>query len=110
MGVQYVEAYGDSKLIVSQVKGEYEVYQEDLIPYHHEAIKLANSFDGFYISHVFRMLNTKADALAALTTTLALSTDTSYRLTVANRHLFCQKYSLKVIEVHTISTNFKPRD
>ena len=24
MGVQYLEAYGDSKLIVNQIKGEYE--------------------------------------------------------------------------------------
>jgi len=33
MGVQYLEAYGDSKLIVNQVNGEYEVRHEDLIPY-----------------------------------------------------------------------------
>ena len=52
MGVPYLEAYGDSKLIINQVKGEYEVCHEDLIPYYHAAIKLANSFDGFYISHV----------------------------------------------------------
>jgi len=28
MGVRYLEAYGDSKLIVNQVKGEYEVRHE----------------------------------------------------------------------------------
>jgi len=38
MGVQYLEAYGDSKLIISQVKGEYEVRHEDLKPYYHAAI------------------------------------------------------------------------
>jgi len=31
MGVQYLETYGDSKLIVNQIKREYEVRQEDLI-------------------------------------------------------------------------------
>jgi len=36
MGVQYLEAYGDSKLIINQIKGEqikgeYEVWHEDLI-------------------------------------------------------------------------------
>jgi len=36
----YLEAYGDFKLIVNQVKGAYEVCHEDLIPYHHAAIKL----------------------------------------------------------------------
>jgi len=50
MVVQYLEAYGDSKLIINQVKREYEVRHEDLIPYHHAAIKLADSFDDFYIS------------------------------------------------------------
>jgi len=55
MGVQYVEAYGDSKLIVNQVKGEYEVQHEDLVPYYHTVIRMANSFDGFYIGHVSRL-------------------------------------------------------
>jgi len=41
MGAQHLEAYGGSKLIINQIKGEYEVYHEDLIPYHHLAIQLA---------------------------------------------------------------------
>jgi len=52
MGVQYLEAYGDSKLIINQVKGEYEVHHEDLVLYHHVAIQLVNTFEGFYISHL----------------------------------------------------------
>ena len=52
MGVRYLEAYGDSKLIVNQVKGEYEVRHEDLVPYQHVVIKMANLFEGFYIGHV----------------------------------------------------------
>ena len=110
MGVHYLEAYGDPKLIVNQVKREYEVHHEDLMSYQHATIKLADSFDGFYISHVSRLLNTKADALAALVATLALPADTTYHLTVATCHLFYPKYDLEVSEVHTISTNFEPRD
>ena len=34
IGVKNLEAYGDSKLIVSQVRGEYEVRHEDLVPYY----------------------------------------------------------------------------
>jgi len=71
MGVRYFEAYGYSKLIINQAKGEYEVHYADLIPYHHTGIQLANMFDGFYISHVSRLQNTKTDVLAA-STTLAL--------------------------------------
>ena len=80
-----------------------------MIPYHHATIKLADSFDGFYIRHVSCLLNTKADALATLVATLALLADTAYRLTVATRHLFCSKYGLEVSEVHITSTNFEPR-
>jgi len=65
-------------LIVNQAKGDYEVHHEDLIPYHHAAIKLANSFDDFYISHVSRLQSTKAGALAMLATTIALPIDTTY--------------------------------
>ena len=42
MGLQYLEAYGDSKLIFNQIKGEYEVRHENLIPYHHATIKLVD--------------------------------------------------------------------
>ena len=80
MGVCYLEAYGDSKLIINQVKGEYEVCHEDLVPYYHEVIKMANLFDGFYIRHVSRSQSTRADALAALATMLALSVDIEYHL------------------------------
>ena len=83
MGVRYLEAYGDSKPIVNQVKGEYEVRHEDLVPYHHAVIEMANSFDSFYIGHVLAFKNTKADALAAVTATLALPIDATYHLTVA---------------------------
>ena len=78
MGVRYLETYGDSKLIINQVKGEYEVRHENLVPYHHAVIEMANSFDGFYINHVSRFQNTKADALSALAATLALPINTTY--------------------------------
>jgi len=52
MGIQYLETYGDFKLIINQVKGKYEVHHEDLIPYHHAAIQMANTFEDLYISHV----------------------------------------------------------
>ena len=38
IGVKNLEAYGDSKLIVNQVHGDYEVRHEDLVPYHNATI------------------------------------------------------------------------
>jgi len=80
-------------LIVNQIKGEYEVRHEDLIRYHHAAIQLATTFDGFYINQMSRLQNTKVNTRVALAVTLALLADTSYHLTVATRHIFCPKFS-----------------
>ena len=91
MGVHYLETYGDSKLIVNQVKGGYEVRHEDFIPYHHAIITMVNSFDGFYIGQMSRFQNTKEDALATLVATLALPIVTIYHLIVATRRLVCPK-------------------
>jgi len=110
MEVHYLKAYGDSDLIVNQVKGEYEVRHEDLVPYYHAVIKMANSFDGFYICHVSPFQNTKADTLAALAAILALPIDTTYHFTVATRRLVCPKHVLKTNEVHVTSIGFEPRD
>jgi len=52
--VKNLEAYGDSKLIVNQVRWEYEVWHEDLVPYHNAAIIMAEKFENFYIDHVPR--------------------------------------------------------
>jgi len=52
IGVKYLEAYRDSKLIVNQVRDEYEVRHEDLVPYHNATIIMAEKFENFYIDHV----------------------------------------------------------
>jgi len=54
LGVKNLEAYGDSKLIVNQVRREYEVRHEDLVPYHNATIYMAEKFKNFYIDHVPR--------------------------------------------------------
>jgi len=54
IGVKNVEVYGNSKLIVNQVHGEYEVQHEDLVPYHNTIINMAEKFRSFYIDYVPR--------------------------------------------------------
>jgi len=54
IGVKNLEAYGDSKLTVNQVHGEYEVQHKDLVPYHNATINMAEKFRSFYIDHVPR--------------------------------------------------------
>ena len=86
-------------MIVNQVKGEYEVRHEDLVPNYYTVIEMANLFDGLYIGHVSRSQNTRADTLVALATTLALPVDNEYHLTVATRHLVCSKHMLRTRDV-----------
>ena len=71
--VKNLKAYSDSKLIVNQVRGEYEVRHKDLVPCHNAIIHMAEKFRNFYIDHVPRRQNAHADALASLVASLALS-------------------------------------
>ena len=72
IGVKNPKAYGDSKLIVNQVRGEYEVRREDLVPYHNVTIDMTENFISFYIDYIPHQQNVHADALASLAATLAL--------------------------------------
>jgi len=71
-GIKNLKAYKNSKLIVNQVRGEYEVRHEDLVPYHNATIYMAEKFRNFYIDHEPRQQNALADALASLVASLAL--------------------------------------
>ena len=52
--IKNLEAYGNSKLIINQVRGEYEVTHEDLVPYHNAIIYMAERFRNLYNDHVPR--------------------------------------------------------
>ena len=72
IGIKNLEAYGDSKLIINQVRGEYEVRHEDLVSYFNATISMAERFGNFYIDHIPCQQNVHADALASLIASLAL--------------------------------------
>ena len=80
IGVKNLEAYGDSKLIINQVHREYEVWHEDLVPYHNATIIMAEKFENFYIDHIPRQQN--ANALASLAASLALPAGATERVLV----------------------------
>ncbi|XP_074304558.1 uncharacterized protein LOC141639296 [Silene latifolia] len=85
IGVRDMDIYGDSKLVVNQVLGEYEVKKEDLIPYHQRALQLLNQLEDIHVGHVPRSANKLADALANLAATLALGAEESMQVPVCNR-------------------------
>ena len=48
IGIEHLKAYGDLKHIINQVRGEYEVQHEDLVPYHNATINIEENFQRFY--------------------------------------------------------------
>ncbi|MCQ7416414.1 ribonuclease HI family protein, partial [Salmonella enterica] len=82
IGITYIEVYGDSKLVVSQLLLQYEVKHKDLKPYFIYARQLLERFDSIVLEHVPRSENKKADALANLATALTIPEDMSMNISL----------------------------
>jgi ribonuclease HI len=57
MGVNDVEVFGDSQLVVQQICGESQCLDGMLNQYRYTCAQLVNSFDTFHIKHVGREHN-----------------------------------------------------
>ncbi|XP_070036923.1 uncharacterized protein [Nicotiana tomentosiformis] len=66
------QVFGDSQLVVNQLLGSYEVKKPELHLYHNYAKKLMGWIGDVIIQHFPRKENKKADALAALASSLTL--------------------------------------
>jgi len=67
-----LQVFGDSELVINQLLGSYEVKKPELRLYHDYAQKLIRWLGDVTLQHVPRKENKKADALAALASTLTL--------------------------------------
>ncbi|XP_070045771.1 uncharacterized protein [Nicotiana tomentosiformis] len=85
MNILQLEIYDDSKLIINQLLGSYEVKKEDLLPHHQYASGLLERFDQVFLNHVPREENRKPDALANLATMMALGENESTKVYVCYR-------------------------
>ena len=63
IGVEELEVYMDSLLIINQMKGSFKVKNADLIPLYRSAIQLSHNFKSISYTHVRRELNSIADSL-----------------------------------------------
>jgi len=66
--IKEVNVYGDSKLVIEQVKGNWKVKSDNLKPMHTEITKFITPefFKKITFNHVRRHLNKRADELANL--------------------------------------------
>lgn len=62
-GVSSLDVYGDSELIVKQLRGEYRVKNATLRPLYEHAVRLLGQLDGWRAQHVYRSDNAVADGL-----------------------------------------------
>jgi ribonuclease HI len=63
LGAEEAEFVGDSMLIVEQVRGNWKVKQEHLLPLHRDARKALQGLGSWSIRHVKRGENERADEL-----------------------------------------------
>ena len=71
MGGKSVKVFSDSRLVVSQVKVEFEAKDERMQGYLSQIKCLQLKFDSFNFLHIPRNGNAHADSLSMLTTSLA---------------------------------------
>ncbi|XP_050888586.1 uncharacterized protein LOC127093718 [Lathyrus oleraceus] len=64
--IKNLDVYGDSTLIVNQIKGEWETHQPGLIPYKDYTRRLSTFFNKIEFHHIPREENQMADALVNL--------------------------------------------
>ena len=62
--VKLLKVYGDSALVIRQLRGEWETRDQKLILYQTYILKLAEFFDDISFHHIPREENQMADALA----------------------------------------------
>ncbi|XP_071917153.1 uncharacterized protein [Coffea arabica] len=81
----HLRVYGDSKLVVNQFLGIYDVKKLELIPYYKYARQLMGYLDNLTIEHIPRNFNQQADSLARLA---SMITQPSHR----NQISICQSW------------------
>lgn len=61
LGIDKIQLFSDSQLVVNQMNGFYKVKNQELAPLHHDLKELADSFEEISFTHVPRELNRIAD-------------------------------------------------
>lgn len=64
VGIRQLRVFGDSKLVIEQMKGKWRVRAQGLQALHLEAQGLSRQFDSVTFEHVRRAGNAEADRLA----------------------------------------------
>src|ERR1051325_11725235 len=64
--IKFLQVYGDSSLVISQIKGEWDRKHPNLISYREHVLNLIPYFKEITFEHIPREENQLADALATM--------------------------------------------
>ncbi|XP_058725772.1 uncharacterized protein LOC131597070 [Vicia villosa] len=83
--IKFLEVYGDSALVISQVKGEWDTKHPNLIPYKEHVLTLIPYFEEITFEHIPREENQLADALATMSSMFKVRWDNEAPLIIIER-------------------------
>ena len=66
MRIKFLDVYGDSALVISQIKGEWDTKHLNLIPYRDYVLTLIPYFEEITFEHIPREDNQLVDTLATM--------------------------------------------
>ena len=66
MRIKFLSIFGDSALVISQIKGEWDMKHPNLIPYKEHVLTFLLHFEEVIIEHFLREENQLADVLATM--------------------------------------------
>ena len=64
--IKFLSVHGDSALVISQVKGDWDTKHRNIIPYKEYVLTLIPYFEEITFEHIPREENQLADALATM--------------------------------------------
>ncbi|KAF1870757.1 hypothetical protein Lal_00043520 [Lupinus albus] len=86
-----IEVFGDSALVIHQIKGEWETRDRKLIPYRDYIHQLMEQFEQIDFYHIPREDNKLADALATLSSMFQIEGDNMplFRIASKDQPTYC---------------------
>ncbi|XP_058766434.1 uncharacterized protein LOC131640036 [Vicia villosa] len=84
--IKFLEVYGDSALVISQVKGEWDTKHSNLMPYKELVLSLITYFEEITFEHIPREENQLADALATMSSMFKVRWDNEAPVVTIRRH------------------------
>lgn len=85
-----IEIYGESKLVVNQVKGTYDTKGEKLNPYRVVVIEFLERLDKYIIETIPKTNNRYADAMESIASLVPIEIE--YEDTILTIHKLCSPY------------------